>query len=335
MIARWTSALVCAALAAAGVVVAAPGAVAAETYTVTVHVAASPSAHVGASLTVSGSVTNGSGTGVAAATLTIKRTDERTGATETLPPMMTGADGSYSAPDPQPAVWGNVAYDVSASDTTGSGTGHGSLWINRYATSLTIKASRSVQNAGRQVRITAHLGSPTTKRTITIYARPYQRQRTAIASGAVDPTSGDLSVSYTMSRRTRFAAYFSGDEKYRPTSAVVVVRARAVINEHLRGGYATDGAYRLYHESANPVLAVHMLPELDGVCLEFAAQRYYNGAWHRVAVGCVRTDSSGRAIGVLTGDHHQNQPYRVRARWAGTYAVLAKAGAWQLLKFKP
>ena len=335
MIGRWMSALACAVLAAAGLVVAAPGALAAETYTVTVNVAASPSAHVGAKLTVSGSVTNGSGTGVAAVTLSITRTDERTGAKETLPPTMTGADGSYSAPDPQPAVWGKESYDVTASDANGSGSGHGSLWISRYPTSLAITSSRAIQNAGRQVRVTAHLGSATTKRTVTIYARPYHRERTVIARDAVDPTSDELSVTYTMSRRTRFSASFSGDEKYRPKTVAVVVRARAVIHEHLRGGYATDGAYRLYHESANPVLAVHMLPELDGVCLQFRAQRYYNGAWHRVAIGCVRTDAQGRAVGVLTGDHHLNQPYRVRARWAGTVAVLARAGAWQRLKFRP
>ncbi|HET6816376.1 MAG TPA: hypothetical protein VFH66_04035 [Mycobacteriales bacterium] len=333
MTARWTSALACFVLAVAGLV-AAPEADAAETYTVTVHITASPSAHVGATLTVSGSVTNGSG-GVAAATLTIKRTDERTGATETLAPMMTGADGSFSAPDPQPAVWGYESYDVTASDTNGSGAGHSSLWISRYSTTLTITSTRSVVSAGSLAHVTAHLGTTDTNRTVTIYARPYRRDRTQIRSGAVDATNGDLSATYTMERRTRFIAYFAGDQKYRPASAYVVVLARAVVHEHLRGGYATSGKYRLYHSGANPVLAVHMLPELDGVCLEFLAQRYYNGAWHRDAVGCVRTDVYGRAIGVLTGDHHLYSPYRARARWGGSAAVLARTGAWQYLKFRP
>jgi len=183
--------------------------------------------------------------------------------------------------------------------------------------------------------VTAHLGTTSTNRKVTIYARPYQRDRSQIASGNVDATTGNLSASYTMSRRTRFIAKFGGDQKYRPATAYVVVLARAVVHEHLRDGYATEGAYRLFHVSANPVLAVHLIPELDGVCLQFRAERYFNGRWHKVAVGCVRTDSDGRAIGVLTGDHHLESPYRVRARWRGTFAVLGKAGAWQRLKFRP
>lgn len=331
MRAGWCAGVICATFVAVGMT-ATPVASAAGSDTVTVKVTASPSAHVGNHLTVSGSVTDSStGTPAAGAALVITRTDEKTGTQEQLA-ATAGADGKYSVMDPQPAVWGTESYVVTV--TADGSEGHGSLWINRYPTRVGISASRKVANAGRQVRITAHLGSPTNSRQLTIRARPYKREPTVIASDAVDPTSGDLSTTYTMQRRTRFSAHFKGDQKYRPRTVGIVVRARAVIREHLRGGYDTDGAYRLYHAAANPTLAVHMLPELDGVCLQFLAQRYFNGAWHRVAIGCVRTDPDGRAIGVLTGDHHLNSPYRVRARWRGTVALLAKSGDWKRLKFR-
>jgi hypothetical protein len=246
---------------------------------------------------------------------------------------MPTQNGDYAGTDPLPGVRGTVTYTVT--DTMTGAQGQISVYVHRHLTSLRITRDRMVVPAGRLAKVTVHLGTTDSNRSVTIYARPYKRDIRQISSGDVDATSGNRSASYRMSRRTRFIARFAGDLKYRPARDYVVVLARAVVIEHLRGGYATDGAYRLFHGSANPVLGVHLLPELDGVCLRFRAERHYSGAWHLVAVGCVRTDAEGRAIGVLTGDHHIDSPYRVRARWPGTYALLTKAGAWRYLKFRP
>jgi hypothetical protein len=313
----------CAAFVTAGFVVAAPEAIAAETITVTI----TPSApEVDDMLVVHATV---SGASAPPASLQVTGTDAAQ-RQHAFSATLTQS-GDYAGTDPLPAVWGKVTYHVA---DMSNATGQASIYVRRHVTALTIKRESRVVSAGHLAHVTAHLGTTDTNRKVTIYARPYQRDRTQIQSGDVDATTGNLSASYTMARRTRFIAHFGGDAKYRPATAYVVVLARAVIHEHLRGGYATEGAYRLYHVTANPVLAVHMLPELSGVCLQFRAERYYNGSWHKVAVGCVRTDSEGRAIGVLTGDHHDD-PYRVRARWRGTFAVLGQAGAWQRLKFRP
>jgi hypothetical protein len=305
-------------------VVAAPAAVAAESIAVTI----TPSApQVDQMLVVHATL---SGAAAPPPSLSVTGTDaanRQHAFTATLT-----QNGDYQGTDPLPAVWGKVTYDVA---DMGNATGQASVYVRRHVPVLTIKSQRHVISAGRVARITAHLGTTDTNRRVTIYALPYKRDRSQIRSGDVDATSGNLSVTYTMSRRTRFTVKFAGDQKYRPASTYVVVLARAVVHERLRGGYATVNGYRLFHVSANPVLAVHMLPELDGVCLQFLAQRYLNGAWHRVALGCVRTDAEGRAIGALTGHHHLDIPYRVRARWRGTVAVLGNAGAWERLKFRP
>jgi hypothetical protein len=322
--ARLLAVLACAAFVSGGFAVVAPEAMAAESISVSV----TPSSPV-----VDDMITvNATVSGAMPTSLTAYRTD-RNGKQAMFTLAPTGTSGDYSGTDPLPAVWGTMTYVVS--DDVNQVTGKASVYVTRHPTSLTITRARKVVSAGWQAHVTAHLGTTDTNRTVTIYARPYKRDRTEIRSGAVDPTTGKLSASYTMERRTRFIAHFTGDLKYRPATVSVVVLARAVVREHLRGGYATDGAYRLFHVTDNPVLAVHLIPELDGVCLRFRAERYYNGSWHLDAVGCVRTDPNGRAIGVLTGDHHLNSPYRVRARWPGTYALLAKSGAWQRLEFRP
>lgn len=313
----------CAAFVTAGFVVTAPVAVAAESIAVSI----TPSApEVDDMLVVHATV---SGASAPPASLQVTGTDaakRQHAFTATLT-----QSGDYAGTDPLPATWGRVTYHVA---DMGNATGTASIYVRRHVTSLTIKRQSRVVSAGHLARVTAHLGTTDTNRKVTIYARPYKRDRSQIKSGDVDATSGNLSASYTMSRRTRFIAHFTGDAKYRPAAAYVVVLARAVVHEHLRGGYATENGYRLFHVSDNPVLAVHLLPEMDGVCLQFRAERYFSGRWHKVAVGCVRTDADGRAIGVLTGDHHDD-PYRVRARWRGTFAVLGQAGAWQRLKFRP
>ena len=313
----------CAAFVTAGFVVTAPVAVAAESISVSITPAAP---EVDDMLVVHATV---SGSATPPPSLQVTGTDAAH-RQHAFTASLT-QNGDYTGTDPLPAVWGKVSYTVA---DMSNATGHASVYVRRHATSLRITRAAKVVSAGHLAHVTAHLGTTDTNRNVTIYARPYQRDRSQIRSGTVDPTSGNLAASYTMSRRTRFIAHFGGDAKYRPATAYVVVLARAVVHEHLRGGYATEGGYRLFHVTDNPVLAVHMIPELDGVCLQFRAERYYSGRWHKVAVGCVRTDADGRAIGVLTGDHHDD-PYRVRARWRGTFAVLGAAGAWQRLKFRP
>jgi hypothetical protein len=108
-----------------------------------------------------------------------------------------------------------------------------------------------------------------------------------------------------------------------------------VLDEQLKGGYRTAAGYRLYHESSNPSLAVHVLPERANMCIRFRAQHRDHGDWVRSAVsGCVGTDSTGRVIGVLTGHHLVGHPYRLRAEWQGNTAIAARNGAWLRLEFR-
>jgi hypothetical protein len=183
------------------------------------------------------------------------------------------------------------------------------------------------------VRVTAHLGASTANRAVTIYAKPYRRHRRQLDSGTVD-LNGNRSVTDRVYRRTTFSVHFTGDDAYAPATATRVVRVRAILREHLQGGYASSGGFRLYHPGSNPSVFVHMVPGQSRRCLYFRAQHYYSHSWHTSAVSpCLRTNAHGELIGVLTGNHVVGEPYRVRAEWRGNRALLARDGSWLKLKF--
>ena len=323
MIARWFAVLTCGAFVTAGSVAVAPSALAAESIAVTV----SPSSpHVDDLLVVSASV---SGATTPPPSLAVTRTN-RDGSQSMFSLSPTATSGDYSGQDPVPAMWGSTTYVVT--DPTTNVTGQTSVYVRRLNPHVTITASKPSVTFGQTVRVTGHLGSATTTRTLTIYARPYQLDRKRIARGAVD-AQGNLSASYTMHRRTRFIVSFAGDDRYYPTSAYVIVRVRAVVHDHLSGYFATSGRYRIYHTGDSPELDARLFPNLYHVCLYFRAQYYSGGAWHRASVSpCVRTDAAGRAAALL--NNALALPYRLRAEWHGSTTARAAHGPWRRLRFR-
>jgi hypothetical protein len=319
--ARVIGVLTAAAFVATGLAVA-PDAFAAETIVVTVT---PPSPRVDDTLVVTAKVS-----GATPASLSVTRTDRHNNQTMFLA-MPTANAGEYSAPDPGPPVWGHVSYVVKDVGTDVQGSA--SVVVSRLPTALSIKASRRIVMFRHGVRVTAHLGTTQTNRAVTIYARPYNRDRRTISSGNVDPTSGNRSAAFTVFRRTRFRAHFSGDDTYAPANAYVVVRARAVLRERLRHYYATSGGYRLYHPGASPELDARLWPNQQRVCLYFRAQYHSGGSWHNASLSpCVRTDADGLAAALL--HNALALPYRLRAEWRGNHIAAACHGPWLRLRFR-
>jgi hypothetical protein len=285
---------------------------------------------VGDQLGVSGVVTDSAtGSPVPVVSVTIQRSDP--GGPYQPVVVMTDSNGAYTYSDPLPAVWKELKYTVSlTSDMSQSGTA--SVWVHRLATTLTIGAGKSMVRFGHDVRVTAHLGTTDTNRTVGIYARPYRLDRRLVVKHAVD-ANGNLSATPTVHRRTTYIARFAGDAKYKPARARVLVLARALVTDHLYGGYATVNGVRLYHSTGVPVLTAHLHPELEGRCLWFKAQRRSNGAWHTVAVRCFRTDQYGHARAEFKNVRLDSR-YRVRARFRGSMAAASAAGQWYRLEFR-
>jgi hypothetical protein len=318
--------LALAVVAAAGVLTALPAAAGVLDEAITAHVTtASP--QVGQDLEITGQVTD-----APAYPVTVSAQREDSAGTTPADAQPTDAQGHFTLND-TPPVRGMVTYHLAVEG--GMATKDLVVHVAGKPTSLHLTSDKPVVTTGHKVHLTAHLGSNTTDRTLTIYAKPYHRDRRQVARGEVDPTTGDLEVTVTVNRRTTFIAEFDGDPTYAPATARRVVMARAGLDEVLRGGYGSSGGYRLYHPSHNPSLYAVIIPEHKDACLYFRAQRHYSGAWHTTAVShCVRTDGRGAAVGVLTGDHVVGQPYRLRAEFHGNHAWLARHGRWLKIRFR-
>lgn len=294
---------------------------------VTAHVATTHPT-VGQTLEIDGQVTGASSS---TSTVTVTRDDSGGTNQPVGMPVMTNADGTFTVQDTPPAR-GSVTYHVSADG--GAATTDVPTTVAGKATDLTIKVSPAPADADSTVHVVAHLASATTKRELTLYARPYLQAKQEIDSAPVD-TNGNLAADHAVHRRTTFIVVFAGDSAYAPATVRTTLRVRAVLDEQLKGWFRSTSTAKLYHRSDNPSLAVHMLPEHKGSCVYFRAQHRSHGKWVRSAVsGCVKTDSTGRAIGVLTGDHIVGVRYRLRAEWHGTTAVSSRNGAWLHLEFR-
>lgn len=313
--------VVVAVCAAVEVLAVAPAALADESVTAQLS-SANPT--VGHQLTIDGDVT---GAATAESMITATREDA-TGTTAIA--GTTTTQGHFQLQDTPPAR-GQVIYHVTAD---GSATTEVAVQVAGMPTDLSIHVRPAPADVQGTVRVSAHLGSPTTNRTVTLSLRPYHRSRHDFDGGPVD-TDGDRSATHVVHRRTTFFASFAGDTTYAPVTVRRTVRARAVLDEALRGWFRSSNGVRIYHRDDNPALAVHMLPERKGACLYFRAQHKSHGDWVRSAVSsCVHTDSSGRAIGVLKGHHITGVAYRLRAEWHGTKAVARRSGDWMRLEFR-
>jgi len=286
---------------------------------------------VGQTLTIQGQVT---GASTAMSTVTVTRDDSSASGTPVGMPVMTDDQGNFTVSD-TPPVRGTVTYHLSADG--GAATTDVQAQVAGKPTALSISATPTTADAGSNVHVTAHLGSPTTERTVTLYAKPYQQSRQQFASGAVD-ANGDRAADHKVDRRTTFIATFAGDSVYAPANAIVTVSVRGVIDAQLRGGYGNRDGYRLYRRSASVNVFIHLQPEYKGACIVMRAQRRSSGAWHNAAVsGCgsdaIRTNADGEVIAQLQPPHVSGVPYRLRAEFRGGNGVAADAGTWLRLRF--
>jgi hypothetical protein len=275
-------------------------------------------------LTIDGDV---SGASTSESMITATRTDSSgtnaiTGTTTT--------QGHFQLTD-KPPVKGQVVYHITAD---GGPSTDVTVQVAGAGPGLTIHVSPAPADVQRTVHVVAHLGSATTNRDLTLYATPYGGSRQEFDSGPVD-ANGDRTADRVVHRRTTFTAVFAGDSTYAAATVRQKLHVRGVLAERLKGWFRSSGGAKIYHHTDNPVLAVHLLPEHKGTCLYFRAQHRHHGKWVRSAVStCVKTDGTGRAIGVLKGDHIVGVPYRLRAEWHGTKAVDGRNGAWMHLEFR-
>ncbi|MFJ3798457.1 YncE family protein [Streptomyces sp. NPDC090088] len=293
------------------------------------------------SLTVTGKLT--STTALPSGTkVSVTRTDDESSAGKEIGTATIGADGSYTFADTPPAG-GKVTYTVSyaGDDYHAAATAQSTVDVTRTATTLTLGNNGKVYAYNTAVKFTAHLGTTFKNRTVAIYADPYGKDKPEklLKSGPVD-SSGNLSVTVSLTRDTKLTAKFTGDTRYAPATATATVGAQVKVSSALSGYYKTKTAwnqtYRYFHKSKDPVYDTTMTP-YPGRKYKVELQRYYQGTWRTTHTEYLTLGSSGKDTLELTGTPPTGIRFRIRSSYidttSGDNVNSTTHGAWKYLTF--
>ena len=150
-----------------------------------------------------------------------------------------------------------------------------------------------------------------------IQASPYSSEQTKTAA-------------FKATAKTTFTARYEGTDVYAPSrSGGKIVAVYAVAKVVMANYYGISGKYKLYHRGAYPVTIGGLKPAHFGSKLKFVVQRYYLGAWRKVASdtfeadgGTVRAQFISRTRGT----------YRIHTVFAGDAEKLADTSPWAYIK---
>jgi hypothetical protein len=255
-------------------------------------------AGLGQPVTLTGSLTIGSQAPPAGTAITITRSEAGSTTAQGFS-VTTAADGSFSLTDTPPGA-GQYTYTAtySGSSTVAAATASQAVTVTGMPASLTLTASPHAATYEPTVRVTAHLGTTDTNRTVSIYATTLGSfSRRLVKTGTVN-ASGNLAFSERLPHSTTFTAVFSGDADYAPATARQTVYVRAKTSESLSGYYLTKRTrgktYHLFHRTKVMRVHVAVAPNKAGECVEFALQVYSRGAWRGEVSACAGLSSSSK-----------------------------------------
>ncbi|MET9678873.1 Ig-like domain repeat protein [Streptomyces coeruleorubidus] len=293
------------------------------------------------SLTLTGTLSS-SAAFPAGTKVSVTRTDDESPSGKPLGTATVAADGSYSFTDTPPAG-GKVTYTVTyAGDADHAGaTASASTTVAKTATTLTLTDNGKVYDYGRDVTVTAHLGTTYKNRTVEIWADPYGSDKpdTLVKKGTVN-SAGDLSATIRLTRDTKVSAKFTGDTRYAPKTVTNSVYTRVKVSTSLSGYYKSATAwnqkYFYFRKSKDPVhnTTMSMYP---GRKYQLHVQRYSDGAWRTTATEYFALDRYGKDAATLDGTPPVGPRFRIRSSYidtkSGDNVNTTTYGAWKYFVF--
>ncbi|WP_225824369.1 Ig-like domain repeat protein [Streptomyces naphthomycinicus] len=274
------------------------------------------------SLSVTGTLTSSAAL-PAGTTVSVTRTDAESPAGRTLGTATVGADGSYTFAD-TPQARGKVTYTVTyAGDAHHAGaTATGTVNVSPSTAALSLNNGGKVYAYDSAVKFTAHLGTTYKNRKVDLYADPYggDKPEKLVKSGTVD-SSGNLSVTLTLTRDTKLTAKFAGDTRYTPATATSTVGTRVRVSSALSGFYTSKKAwnqtYRYFRKSKDPVYDTTMTA-YKGRKYRAEVELYSQGAWRATHSEYLALGSGGKDTLELTGTPPTNVRFRIRSSYVDT-----------------
>jgi hypothetical protein len=172
------------------------------------------------------------------------------------------------------------------------------------AGSLTVAVSRATVLYGHAVTVTAHLGTATSARTVSIYRQPTTGGAPKLVKSGRVNAKGNLNVSVTPGANTVYTASWDGDASHAPTTAKGRrVQVRVLMHTRAKGGYGTSGGYRLYHYTKTcssgshtgcPTFSGSAAPPHPGFTFHLVSQAFIGGRWRAVVKGQGVSNAKGK-----------------------------------------
>ncbi|MFI5049175.1 MAG: hypothetical protein ACHQEA_04830 [Gaiellales bacterium] len=165
---------------------------------------------------------------------------------------------------------------------------------NLPAGTLTIKASAGTVTYGKSVTLTAHLGTASANRTVSIYRHAVSGGPDALVKTATVNSSGNLVVAVKPGMNMYYSAAWLGDATHDQTaSSNVRVNVRLVMHISASGGYKTLSGYRLYHYTTAchashrgcPTVVTYATPLQPGATVHMTLQQRVGRSWRTIASG--------------------------------------------------
>lgn len=281
---------------------------------------------------LTGRLTTAEGDALAGVELALSRTDRFRG-TETLPTVVTAADGSFLVRDVPPNGQ-LVTYAASYAGTTSQAATSASWDVNVSLPSrtVTITTDRLDYGYGQTANIGVDVtGSDTAW--VNVFAKEANRDWRTIYSGEAPPSG--LALQYKMRRNTKFQAQVPQDGRGLGALTIVDRTTRATLTTKARGAYATTGIYKLYRPTADPKFITTISPARNAGCMGFQLQRRSSTGWQTTSNrSCAAIGDASTASWTLTGRQPVRTPYRVRSLFAGDDTNTATNGPWVYFKFR-
>lgn len=294
------------------------------------------SVYLGASVSLTGTLGFSTGAPPAGTAVGITRTEQGSTATQTFS-MTTSTGGTFSLADTPPGP-GTYTYTASYAGSQGiaAASAAQTVTVKKLVPSLTLSTGRTTYNYEPKIKLTAHLGTTYSLRTIAIYAHDLSGNKTVLLRKAKVSSKGELTVSYRAPHSTTFTVAFAGDAEYAARSVSKTVRVRASVSQHVSGNYGTEhrGGHLYYLFAKNKTLdsKVTVKPNQHGQCVMFEVQIYYQGAWTGTTTGCgTLGKSSTLLLKLRLHGGAINVPYRLRAEFrpaSSDHGNLAADSPW-------
>lgn len=178
------------------------------------------------------------------------------------------------------------------------------------AGALTITSTKTTVVYGHAVTVTAHLGTASSNKTVSIFRKPtVGGTAKLVAKGRVN-ARGNLHVKLRPAANTIFTAEWDGDASHMATTTAKGrrVRVRVVMHAKAKGGYTTSGGYRLYHytkacsaaaHTGCPTFAGSATPSHPGFTFTVVSQAFVSGRWRAVVKGQGVANAKGKLVVVI------------------------------------